>query len=100
MGLEHISGTIKQIKIQATTKVRRTLPWQDTAVRMAKDLGIKPDPNWFRFFKNAFNSGKEGLLESAFTYVIDAMFPNPKMLFFWYYYRHLKGKSTAVGRGA
>jgi len=55
--------------------------WQDYASRRAKELGIKPTPSWFKFFKN----GKPGLLESTFCAVVDANCKDPEKYFYKVY---------------
>lgn len=85
--MEEIGKTLKDKKFK---KGRDLKPWQDSALRLWKKLGLKGSPNssWFKAFKvNQF------LAETAAYFVYDANARNPELLFYWKFNQLRKKKS-------
>lgn len=78
--------------IGVVKKPRNIQKWQDTAARMAKELGIKGGNDWFGFFKRAYKKDLDWALHRAFTYTIDARHPDKKKLFFWAFWAAIDKK--------
>jgi hypothetical protein len=74
-------GKLAKLRIKKATSTDgkgATYQWQDTAVRYAEKLGVKPDAEWFRVFKYT----PYPVLSQAYSYCYDRK-PNAMKYFFF-----------------
>ncbi len=81
--MESIKEILKKKVLPKSKKVFLRQPWQVRALEIAQKLNIKPDGQWFKAFKWLFTGEKEGWIDSAFTFVVDANCRDKKTLFYW-----------------
>lgn len=92
--MEKLGDSLKIRALPQKKKGGAIHEWQDHAVRVAQKLGIKPNPQWFKFFKLAYAKGELGKLQKAYSFVSDANANNPEKLFYWWWYHNIDGRIT------
>lgn len=92
VGFEKISNTLSYKKKNKNNNIQE---WQDFAVRLWQGIGLKnsPSSSFFKLVKKAFDTGKKGLLQSAFAFVADAGADDPEKLFYWKFNQLLKNET-------
>jgi hypothetical protein len=81
-------------KIKTPKKGGATYEWQDRACKIWNAMGLKGSPSkgFFKLVRDAVKNGREGLIESTYSYISDANPRDPEKLFYWVYYHKLNKK--------
>jgi phage replication O-like protein O len=72
-------------------KPKASYEWQDHAVRMAKSLGFKPTPAWFKLFKKTYQTKRKNILDVTYSKIADLNPQDPEKYFYKVFYKTLGG---------